>query len=133
MIRRPPRSTLFPYPTLFRSPPSSAAGAWPDAVTAPSSVPAMRLPAAADEPGGLGHVQFYCAQCVVGTVPQRPRAFAGRSYRGLAVVVSLAAAADRRRPAHRPHSLGGRGLLRPAVHHVEAVMGYAVPVDRARR
>src|SRR5258708_17538589 len=24
MIRRPPRSTLFPYTTLFRSPPSSA-------------------------------------------------------------------------------------------------------------
>src|SRR2546427_8224549 len=23
MIRRPPRSTLFPYPTLFRSPPAS--------------------------------------------------------------------------------------------------------------
>src|SRR2546421_948113 len=27
MIRRPPRSTLFPYTTLFRSP-SSAASAW---------------------------------------------------------------------------------------------------------
>src|SRR3712207_8508708 len=26
MIRRPPRSTLFPYTTLFRSEPSSAAG-----------------------------------------------------------------------------------------------------------
>src|SRR3712207_8493324 len=24
MIRRPPRSTLFPYPTLFRSPPSQS-------------------------------------------------------------------------------------------------------------
>src|SRR2546427_7861744 len=29
MIRRPPRSTLFPYTTLFRSPPtSSAAPSW---------------------------------------------------------------------------------------------------------
>src|SRR5579872_7534185 len=26
MIRRPPRSTLFPYTTLFRSPPAPAAG-----------------------------------------------------------------------------------------------------------
>src|SRR3712207_8886633 len=26
MIRRPPRSTLFPYPTLFRSPPSHPLG-----------------------------------------------------------------------------------------------------------
>src|SRR3712207_8620352 len=26
MIRRPPRSTLFPYTTLFRSPPSSPCG-----------------------------------------------------------------------------------------------------------
>src|SRR2546430_9591281 len=29
MIRRPPRSTLFPYPTLFRSEPTSAAAAAP--------------------------------------------------------------------------------------------------------
>src|SRR3712207_7699027 len=27
MIRRPPRSTLFPYTTLFRSPPAPAGGA----------------------------------------------------------------------------------------------------------
>src|SRR3712207_8181223 len=31
MIRRPPRSTLFPYTTLFRSPP--APGATPEALT----------------------------------------------------------------------------------------------------
>src|SRR5258705_8085908 len=29
MIRRPPRSTLFPYTTLFRSDPDTAAGALP--------------------------------------------------------------------------------------------------------
>src|SRR2546427_8073941 len=29
MIRRPPRSTLFPYPTLFRSPPAAPAAARP--------------------------------------------------------------------------------------------------------
>src|SRR2546430_15146694 len=31
MIRRPPRSTLFPYTTLFRSPRADQAG-WPDPV-----------------------------------------------------------------------------------------------------
>src|SRR3712207_8809413 len=39
MIRRPPRSTLFPYTTLFRS-----RGLGPD-------VPARRHPQAADHPG----------------------------------------------------------------------------------
>src|SRR3712207_9550709 len=29
MIRRPPRSTLFPYTTLFRSPPTASAGPGP--------------------------------------------------------------------------------------------------------
>src|SRR5438128_6795987 len=28
MIRRPPRSTLFPYTTLFRSPPSQTSSVW---------------------------------------------------------------------------------------------------------
>src|SRR5260221_10356946 len=28
MIRRPPRSTLFPYTTLFRSPQAASAAAW---------------------------------------------------------------------------------------------------------
>src|SRR2546427_7957368 len=28
MIRRPPRSTLFPYTTLFRSPPPRVGGKW---------------------------------------------------------------------------------------------------------
>src|SRR2546430_8133054 len=39
MIRRPPRSTLFPYTTLFRSPPASPLSAAPGTVrpvTAPS-------------------------------------------------------------------------------------------------
>src|SRR2546429_5737547 len=34
MIRRPPRSTLFPYTTLFRSVPLHLAGALPDAFDA---------------------------------------------------------------------------------------------------
>src|SRR2546428_6730937 len=38
MIRRPPRSTLFPYPTLFRScKPSTATAAPPSTVTAPTN------------------------------------------------------------------------------------------------
>src|SRR5256885_3947015 len=37
MIRRPPRSTLFPYTTLFRSPRSSAGRASPEAITSPPS------------------------------------------------------------------------------------------------
>src|SRR2546430_10322447 len=35
MIRRPPRSTLFPYTTLFRSSPAPAAGRSPDPVLGP--------------------------------------------------------------------------------------------------
>src|SRR3989449_4617217 len=34
MIRRPPRSTLFPYTTLFRSMPDEAKKARPDAIVA---------------------------------------------------------------------------------------------------
>src|SRR2546428_9233128 len=44
MIRRPPRSTLFPYTTLFRSPPDGADGRHP-----PDGGPA-RAPAAAARP-----------------------------------------------------------------------------------
>src|SRR2546427_5387460 len=49
MIRRPPRSTLFPYTTLFRSPPRSCAAA-PDAPARRGATPARRgraAPAAA--------------------------------------------------------------------------------------
>src|SRR3712207_9326874 len=37
MMRRPPRSTLFPYTTLFRSPPENATSALPYGATIPSS------------------------------------------------------------------------------------------------
>src|SRR5216683_5725366 len=36
MIRRPPRSTLFPYTTLFRSPPTAAGTSPPDPSPDPS-------------------------------------------------------------------------------------------------
>src|SRR3712207_188684 len=45
MIRRPPRSTLFPYTTLFRSP-SSASSTWSDraaTAAATSGIPALLL------------------------------------------------------------------------------------------
>src|SRR4051812_50005703 len=35
MIRRPPRSTLFPYTTLFRSPPEVVAGRAPNGLLVP--------------------------------------------------------------------------------------------------
>src|SRR2546425_1889983 len=37
MIRRPPRSTLFPYTTLFRSPPCGAPRPPPTAATRPAA------------------------------------------------------------------------------------------------
>src|SRR3712207_7050596 len=51
MIRRPPRSTLFPYTTLFRSPPPSAASALRRRSTSfPSSQTARRLTAVSSPP-----------------------------------------------------------------------------------
>src|SRR3712207_7259769 len=40
MIRRPPRSTLFPYTTLFRSPKLSASPRWAPAAPSPHSAAA---------------------------------------------------------------------------------------------
>src|SRR5256885_11154766 len=39
MIRRPPRSTLFPYTTLFRSPASTAASSWTVSIRRSSASP----------------------------------------------------------------------------------------------
>src|SRR2546427_4840235 len=51
MIRRPPRSTLFPYTTLFRSPPAPAKPAPPPvAAPAPQPKPATAQPKAAPKP-----------------------------------------------------------------------------------
>src|SRR5258708_25649000 len=52
MIRRPPRSTLFPYTTLFRSPPVVVAGsmaAAAGAVRCPRGGATVRLPARSEE------------------------------------------------------------------------------------
>src|SRR2546425_9246674 len=44
MIRRPPRSTLFLYTTLFRSPASTPNGASTSATNQPDAVPTTRVP-----------------------------------------------------------------------------------------
>src|SRR5947208_12401835 len=46
MIRRPPRSTLFPYTTLFRSKVISAAQDWPTLISPESVLVAFLLSAA---------------------------------------------------------------------------------------
>src|SRR3712207_6944304 len=51
MIRRPPRSTLFPYPTLFRSPDPHSTSArllQPPAATGRGLAPCVEVGAAAD-------------------------------------------------------------------------------------
>src|SRR3712207_7009094 len=55
MIRRPPRSTLFPYTTLFRSPTSARASA---AASPPASPPICWAPAS--------------PQCLFGSWPRTP-------------------------------------------------------------
>src|SRR6476469_4028059 len=45
MIRRPPRSTLFPYTTLFRSPSSAATGPMPSAPSLPAGNQRYRVDA----------------------------------------------------------------------------------------
>src|SRR5260370_32330655 len=63
MIRRPPRSTLFPYTTLFRSPATHAAGGYSDHVPGGGRSPA-HVPGTADIAGPL------C--CLVAATGKRP-------------------------------------------------------------
>src|SRR5258708_15415707 len=49
MIRRPPRSTLFPYTTLFRSPPSSCC-ACPSTTTSSPTPSASSAPSTGEPP-----------------------------------------------------------------------------------
>src|SRR5207249_12062769 len=53
MLRRPPRSTLFPYTTLFRSAPPSASAVSPKGVMTESSAiePTTRTPTLTSVPG----------------------------------------------------------------------------------
>src|SRR5687767_15912383 len=72
MTRRPPRSTLFPYTTLFRSPRSGASPHWHSlSLSSPPEPPGVggesyRLPTcAADDHGGRGllRVEIGRASC----------------------------------------------------------------------
>src|SRR5258708_29878012 len=56
MIRRPPRSTLFPYTTLFRSPRN------PAAARAPRSPAGRSARSAADREPGTGAARARCAR-----------------------------------------------------------------------
>src|SRR3712207_7183626 len=49
MIRRPPRSTLFPYTTLFRSHAAIGSRAWHTAEGGPRSVPSAGVDQAEDD------------------------------------------------------------------------------------
>src|SRR3712207_7260502 len=53
MIRRPPRSTLFPYTTLFRSGPGFTATATPDGTTGGPSMKLAWQPAAGQDEAAL--------------------------------------------------------------------------------
>src|SRR2546422_3473059 len=75
MIRRPPRSTLFPYTTLFRSPPKSSTSSWPrccgirsssSGPTAMPSAPHMRLSADALNRFGEALGRELAAPAVIG-------------------------------------------------------------------
>src|SRR5256884_2671247 len=50
MIRRPPRSTLFPYTTLFRSPCQSAAPRWGPRAQSPAMSPRGQSPCPVGSP-----------------------------------------------------------------------------------
>src|SRR3712207_8511203 len=61
MIRRPPRSTLFPYTTLFRSGPAeggAAGGAGEDDVLHLAATEALRTLLAQDPGDGVDHVRL---------------------------------------------------------------------------
>src|SRR2546422_9058210 len=60
MIRRPPRSTLFPYTTLFRSPPLAASEYWLQAVLIPLLIYSLAAI-------GLNLLTGYAGQLSLGT------------------------------------------------------------------
>src|SRR2546422_4654285 len=70
MIRRPPRSTLFPYTTLFRSDPALRGGAArPGSGCRSPRVCAEHLPGG----GGFGRMGAGAARALAGLVPGDPR------------------------------------------------------------
>src|SRR5687768_18013280 len=72
MIRRPPRSTLFPYTTLFRSPGGAGASDGPCAAD-PAGVEAARGSAAAEPADRDAGDSGRCARATVGAQRRRDR------------------------------------------------------------
>src|SRR2546426_12844410 len=108
MIRRPPRSTLFPYTTLFRS-----IGCWPSA-----HLPPMRSPARA--PGDTRQPRHD-----VGLYPAEPVVSSrGGSLGAPDAPVTAGEPALHERPPGRP------GASRRAVVEAAAVVGSATLLSR---
>src|SRR5256885_3990740 len=65
MIRRPPRSTLFPYTTLFRSPCSMPAGTrpWPSTCCTSAPCPAATTTSCASRPRSEEHTSELQSPC----------------------------------------------------------------------
>src|SRR2546430_7125212 len=71
MIRRPPRSTLFPYTTLFRSRPElSEAMAVPDIQTPAPPPPPVHVPSSGGAPGppAVTYPVRYCPEVLMPTI-----------------------------------------------------------------
>src|SRR5947209_13760966 len=58
MIRRPPRSTLFPYTTLFRSSSASCSRIFPRPAASPSRCASRRLPRSEEHTSELQSRQY---------------------------------------------------------------------------
>src|SRR5438105_15134249 len=104
MIRRPPRSTLFPYTTLFRSPAAGAAGVSGD-LRAGDALPGRRAPDRRPERDPVGRPARFLVRSGGhgGRVRRavRPRVLA-RDHADLPVLLGTALAAGRRvRPTLR--------------------------------
>src|SRR2546425_7522061 len=97
MIRRPPRSTLFPYTTLFRSLRQPAAGIGPDAAVLSRVVLPLRF---------LGHL---------------PRTLGARRRRGFRLPSTELAG------TLGPAQAGGRGLPPPPCGHNDGTVGRSAP------
>src|SRR5687767_15553113 len=73
MIRRPPRSTLFPYTTLFRSSLLLGFALKQDKTAAEQNIPARIHDLPLDPPNILGCQQGFTGHWVHGVAPRDPR------------------------------------------------------------
>src|SRR5438034_6314306 len=77
MLRRPPRSTLFPYTTLFRSPQGTAGASRRGGVSGPPPAAACQIcscrPAAKQRVAGSACGAAACSVCLLGGYQARLR------------------------------------------------------------